>query len=190
MWHQFWEKPPMSPRQSARQPAPCCDGILQALAAADEHHQRRLLERGQVGVDDLHAVLQRRQLAVLRAAQVPLAPPADRAEVDVVDVGMAVVPLAQPLDEVEVPLQHDRIVHVGDRKRAAARRSRHCSSLPPTSLSHVGMVRAGRGVVEQHITRKASFWPDVARLLAAPCRGTRVSSLPGCGSSSPQPQRA
>ena len=120
MWHQVLENPPMSPRQSARQPVPWLRGVFEAFAAADQHQQRRLLEGGQVGIDDLHAVLQRRHLALLRAAQVPLAPPADRAEVHVVDVGMAVVPLAQPLDEVQVPFEDDGIVHVGDRERALA----------------------------------------------------------------------
>ena len=48
----------------------------------------------------------------------PFAPPADGAEVDVVDIGVAVVLLAQPLDEVEMGLQDDGIIHVGDRERA------------------------------------------------------------------------
>ena len=57
-------------------------------------------------------------LHLCRAAQVPFAPPADGAEVDVVDIGVAVIFLAQPLDEVEMGLQDGGIVHIGDGERA------------------------------------------------------------------------
>ncbi len=120
MWHQRFENPPMSPRQSARQPAPWRAGVFQALVAADQHQQGRFLERREVGIDHLHAVLQGRHPAGLRSAQMPLAPPADGAEVDVVDVGMAIVLLAQPPDEVQMGFQGDGIIHVGDRERSVA----------------------------------------------------------------------
>ncbi len=48
----------------------------------------------------------------------PFAPPADGAQVDVVDIGMAVISLAQPLDEVEMGLQDGGVVHIGDGVRA------------------------------------------------------------------------
>ena len=118
MWHQVRGEP-AHVAQAVGPPARAVGaGIFQAIAAADQHQQRRLLEGGKVGIDHLHAVFQRRQLAVLRAAQVPLPPPADGAKVDVVDVGMAVVPLAQPLDEIEMGFQDDGIIHVGNGERA------------------------------------------------------------------------
>ena len=46
----------------------------------------------------------------------PLPPPADRSDIDMSDVRVTVVPLAKPFDEVEMPLQGDRIIHVGDRE--------------------------------------------------------------------------
>ena len=77
-------------------------------------------------------------LHFVRAAQVPLPPPANRAKVDVVDVGMAVVPLPKPLDEVQMGFQDDGIIHVGNWERSLGHRTRQCNSLPPTSLSHFG----------------------------------------------------
>ena len=48
----------------------------------------------------------------------PLAPPADGAKVDVVDIRVAVVFLAQPLDEIEMGFHDNGIIHVGDREWA------------------------------------------------------------------------
>ncbi len=50
----------------------------------------------------------------------PFAPPALRAQVNVVEVRVAVIAPAQPPDEVQMVLQDDRIVHVGDGERSAA----------------------------------------------------------------------
>ena len=119
MWHQVRENPPMSPKAVGPPARAVAAGIFQAIAAADEHQQRRLLEGGKVGIDHLHAVFQASAACnFVRAAQMPLAPPANGAKVNVVDVGVAVVFLAQPLDEIQMGLQDDGIVHVGDREWA------------------------------------------------------------------------
>ena len=87
--------------------------IGQAFAAAYQHQQRRLAKGRGVSVDNLFAIGHRRYFPGLRAAHMPLAPPADRSDIDVVDVRVPVVSLAEPADEVQVPLKNDRIVEVG-----------------------------------------------------------------------------
>ncbi len=152
------------------------DGVRRAFGPVDEHDQRRLREGGQIGIHDPHPVFQRRQLAVLRSAQVPLAPPADGTEIQMVEVGVAVIPLAEPLDQVKVGVQDDRIVHIRDRKRALPSVVRHKNAAADLR-EPVGMIREALvGRAAHH--PECQLLPGVVRLLEHPVEEV-IGDLPG-----------
>ena len=43
----------------------------------------------------------------------PLAPPAHRSEIDMINIRMAVVSRAQTLDEIQMSRQHDGVIQYG-----------------------------------------------------------------------------
>ena len=144
------------------------DCVLQHLAAADEHHQRRLLEGGEVGIDDLLLGFERGHRGVGGLAHVPLAPPADRAEIDVVDVGMTVVSGPQPLDEIQMCGEYDRIVQYRHLQLGTVAVPGH-DDLSADVPQPLRMVRR-RGYVEQHMTRNANCCPDSRVSFRTPSR--------------------
>ena len=86
------------------------DCVLEHVVAANEHHQRRLLEGGKIGIHDLLLRFGRWHGGIAGPAHVPFAPPADRAEIQTGDVGMTVVTGSKPFDEVKMGGEDLRIV--------------------------------------------------------------------------------
>ena len=73
-------------------------GVGGEFFRANEHQERRFLEGGQIGVDHLLTIFRSWHLAELGTRHVPLAPPADRAKINVIQIGVTVVALAELLD--------------------------------------------------------------------------------------------
>ena len=125
MWHQFLRKTSHVTEAVGTPATAVFHGVLQHVSAADEHQQWRLAKGGQVGVDDLLLRFRCRHRSVGRFAHVPFAPPADAADVHMIDARMAIVTRAEAPDEIEMCLQDGGIVQHGNLQFGAVPVARH-----------------------------------------------------------------
>ena len=88
---------PMSPQQSSRHPRAALHAVLQRRQRVEIHQQQRARERGEVDVDQL---LLDRPAGQVRSPA--FAPVADRRDIHMIQVGMAVVALSR-FDDQRAP---------------------------------------------------------------------------------------
>ena len=110
------------------------------FAPVDKHDQGSLIECLEIRIDDPHPAGHRGHPGGPGTAHVPFAPPANRSQIDVVQIRMTVVARTQSLDEVEVPLEDNGIIHVRDEKRPRVAKI-GLELVPAHLLQPRGMVR-------------------------------------------------